>query len=343
MGQQKQIVTVVVPNYNHARFLPERLDSVLKQTYEKLRVILMDDCSTDDSRRIMDRYAQQDTRIQLVYNEQNSGSTFKQWNTGISLASGEYIWIAESDDAAEPTFLEKLVSCLDSNPDAGLAYCQSSIIDEEGRPGGPAFISEDGLGTQDFCLPGNFLVKNYMPINNIIPNASAALMRRTVLAEVGAAPEDMRLAGDWMFWVRYMLRTNVCYVAEPLNLFRSHSQTVRSNSVEEGLVEMARVLAYVKQAVTLGDIVYDKALAMLTERWFHAFIYTPLSLRGHRAFMREMQAIEPAFRLLFARLVIARLLRNRLSGLKMLIGDKLLGGARLTRFGEPAELELGPL
>ena len=72
----------------------------------------MDDCSTDDSRRIMDHYAQQDTRVQLVYNKQNSGSTFKQWNKGICLASGEYVWIAESDDIAELTFLEKLVAAL---------------------------------------------------------------------------------------------------------------------------------------------------------------------------------------------------------------------------------------
>ena len=91
-------------------------------------------------------------RIQLVYNEQNSGSTFKQWNKGISLASGEYVWIAESDDVAEPTFLEKLVDCLVDHPDAGLAYCQSSTSMKR-VAGGAAFVSEDGLGTQDFYLP----------------------------------------------------------------------------------------------------------------------------------------------------------------------------------------------
>jgi glycosyltransferase involved in cell wall biosynthesis len=329
MGQEQHIVTVIVPNYNHARFLPERLDSVFNQTYRNLQVILMDDCSTDDSRRILEHYAQKDTRVQLVYNQENSGSTFKQWNKGICLASGEYVWIAESDDIAELTFLETLVARLDANPDAGLAYCQSCVIDEEGRRMRPAFLSEDGLGTQDFFLPGTTLVKNYMAITPIIPNASAVLMRRSVLAEVGFAPEDMRHAGDWMFWIQYMLRTNVCYVAETLNFFRSHSQTVRSNLLEQGLPEFARVLAYAKQAVKLDKIVYYKALAMLTERWFYAFIYSRLSFTGHCAFMREMQVVERAFPLLFTRLVIGRLLRNRLSGLKMLIGDKLLGGTLL--------------
>jgi glycosyltransferase involved in cell wall biosynthesis len=325
MEKQKQAVTVIIPNYNHARFLPERLDSVLSQTYQNLQVILMDDCSTDDSRRILDRYAQQDTRIQLVYNEQNSGSTFKQWNKGISLASGEYVWIAESDDVAELTFVERLVDCLVDHPDAGLAYCQSRRIDEEGRRAGIAFVSEDGLGTQDFYLPGDILAKNYMPITTIIPNASAALMRRSVLAQVGPAPENMRLAGDWVFWIRYMLRTNVCYVAETLNFFRTHSQSVRTKMLEDGLIEYATVLAYIKKVVAPKEDVYNKSLDMLIERWFHVFIYSSLTLRGHRAFMREMQVVEPAFQILFTRRVFARLFRDRLSGLKMLVGDKLLG------------------
>ena len=220
-------VTVIIPNYNHARFLPDRLDSVLSQTYQNLQVILMDDCSTDDSRRILDRYARQDTRIQLVYNEQNSGSTFKQWNKGISLASGEYVWIAESDDVAEQTFLERLVDCLVDHPDAGLAYCQSCYIDQWGRRVGSAFCPEDGLGTQDFYLPGSILAKNYMPVTNIIPNASAVLMRRSELAQVTSAPENMKLTGDWVFWTRYHASHERVLCCGNVKLF-SHSLPIRS-------------------------------------------------------------------------------------------------------------------
>ena len=199
----------------------------LNQTYQNLQIILMDDCSTDDSRRILDRYARQDTRIQLVYNEQNSGSTFKQWNKGISLASGEYVWIAESDDVAEQTFLERMVDCLVDHPDAGLAYCQSYYIDQRVAGRGKAFVSEDGLGTQDFYLPGYILAKNYMPVTNIIPNASAVLMRRSELAQVALAPEDMR--ANWRLGILDPVYAShermLC--CGTVKLFRTHSQSVR--------------------------------------------------------------------------------------------------------------------
>src|SRR5437868_456309 len=93
----KPIVSVVVPNYNHARFLRKRIDSVLGQTYQDFELILMDDCSTDESRSIIEEYARE-ARIRIELNEENSGSTFKQWNKGVRLARGEYVWIAESDD-----------------------------------------------------------------------------------------------------------------------------------------------------------------------------------------------------------------------------------------------------
>ena len=93
-------VSVIVPNYNHARYLRQRIESVLGQTYQDFEVILLDDCSTDESRSVLGEYAK-DPRVRIEFNEKNSGSTFKQWNKGVRLARGEYIWIAESDDYAD--------------------------------------------------------------------------------------------------------------------------------------------------------------------------------------------------------------------------------------------------
>jgi glycosyltransferase involved in cell wall biosynthesis len=102
-------VSVAVPNYNHARFLRQRLDTILAQTYQDFELILLDDCSTDESRTILEQYAG-DPRARLEFNEVNSGSTFKQWNKGVRLAQGKYVWIAESDDYSDARFLERLVS-----------------------------------------------------------------------------------------------------------------------------------------------------------------------------------------------------------------------------------------
>src|SRR5579864_2284139 len=104
-------VSVVVPNYNHARFLPERIESILRQTYQDFELILLDDRSTDDSRAILSQYGG-DPRVTIEFNDVNSGSTFKQWNKGVRLARGRYIWIAESDDYADDRLLERLVAAL---------------------------------------------------------------------------------------------------------------------------------------------------------------------------------------------------------------------------------------
>src|SRR6202043_2352137 len=114
-----------------ARYLRQRVESVLGQTYQDFEVILLDDCSTDESQSILREYAA-DPRVRMEFNEKNSGSTFKQWNKGVRLARGEYVWIAESDDYAEPRLLERLVAVLDADPAVTLAYCQSwRILDDD--------------------------------------------------------------------------------------------------------------------------------------------------------------------------------------------------------------------
>src|SRR5580658_382186 len=98
-------VSVIVPNYNHARFLHRRIDTILAQTFQDFELILLDDCSTDESSSILREYGS-DARVRLEFNEVNSGSPFKQWNKGVRLAQGKYIWMAESDDYAAPRLLE---------------------------------------------------------------------------------------------------------------------------------------------------------------------------------------------------------------------------------------------
>jgi glycosyltransferase involved in cell wall biosynthesis len=318
-------VTVIVPNYNHARFLKERIESVIGQTYANLEIILMDDCSLDDSREILEYYATVDKRIRLVFNEKNSGSTFKQWNKGISLASGEYVWIAESDDVADKSLLTKLVNQLEQAPQAGLAYCQSRLIDDTSKLILGQVEQDVSQGKLAICLSGHALVEQYMPITNIIPNASAVVMRRSMLQQVGPAPENMRLAGDWLFWVRCLLQADACFVAEPLNYFRTHQSNVRTSTLREGLnlQEMAAVLKFIKQEVALSASVQSRAVDTLIEKWFYTFIYSNLSLAGHKAFVKAMTEIEPDFSKVFRRQLFKRLTNNRFSGLRMFLGDKL--------------------
>ena len=124
------LISIIVPNYNHELFLRKRLESVYNQSYEHIEVILLDDASTDKSVEILKTYENHPKTAHLIVNNQNSGSPFKQWQKGIELANGELIWIAESDDYAEPNFLELVSKPLVENKEIGLAYCQSIIVDE---------------------------------------------------------------------------------------------------------------------------------------------------------------------------------------------------------------------
>src|SRR5690606_13224306 len=109
------------------------LDSVYNQTYKNFEVILLDDCSTDDSVSILQRFAGDSKTSHFLVNKENSASPFKQWQNGFELAQGEFIWIAESDDFSELDFLEKIFKFRnDVSQEVGILYAQSYDTSEDG-------------------------------------------------------------------------------------------------------------------------------------------------------------------------------------------------------------------
>lgn len=323
-------VTVIIPNYNHSRYLPERIESVLNQTLTDLDILILDDCSPDNSREIIEAYAARDPRIRLLFNEQNSGSTFVQWNRGLGQARGEYIWIAESDDYAEPHFLETLVARLDADPEVGLAYAMSISVDENSQPTGNHYHFYEEVDAQrwahDFTIPGIELVRRYMPFRCIIPNASAVVLRRSVVEQVGLADETMRLSGDWAYWSRILATSKVAFTAEPLNYFRQHSNNVRSKALVTGLAisEEARILGFLQQFGPLDEGAYQRKMTSLLSRWFHGMVYYDIPLERHREIYHRLQQVEPTFGRRFRAAFTRFLFGNKLSGIRQFVGDKLL-------------------
>ena len=103
------LISIILPNYNHAIYLIDRLDSIFNQTYQNFEVIILDDASTDDSLAILNMYRNHPKVSNFIRNEKNTGSPFKQWAKGLRLAKGDLIWIAESDDDCDLNFLESQV------------------------------------------------------------------------------------------------------------------------------------------------------------------------------------------------------------------------------------------
>lgn len=226
-------VSVIIPNYNHAAFLEKRIESVVHQSYRDFEIILLDDCSTDNSKLIIEKYRDNQKISHIIYNEKNSGSTFFQWERGMRLAKGKYIWIAESDDFAEYNFLEVLMKPFTIYPELVISHCRSSYVDENNKLIGLTLWADqmDNVKwTKDYVEDGSAEINRFLKYRNTIPNASAVLFKKPPFIEK-VLRTDMRFTGDWLFW-KNLLKGNskIAYSHLPLNYFRNHQNTTRSSS-----------------------------------------------------------------------------------------------------------------
>lgn len=253
------LVSVIIPSYNHEKFLKERIDSVLNQTFQDFELIILDDLSPDNSREIIESYRAHPKVSQIIYNEKNSGSTFFQWNKAVlSLAKGEFIWIAESDDVADPKFLEALVPMLQQNSEVVLAYSQSAKMDSEGKITGSwsewtQDLVEGNYFNDSFQMNGQEYIEKFLIHKNTIPNASAVLFRRKTYAEIGGAVVDMKTNGDWDLWLKFLLLGDVYFHNQMLNKFRYHSTSVIAQATNNKNSKFFRKNKLVKQSIELRN------------------------------------------------------------------------------------------
>ena len=223
-------ISIVVPNYNHATYLPSRISSIANQTISNYEAFLLDDASNDNSVSILNTYLS-DTRFHLHRNINNSGSTFAQWNKGVALASNEYVWIAESDDIADRCLLDALVKKMESDSKIVLAYCQSNRINERDEITGLwKDFTRDLDGSEffdrDFVMNGKEYISKFLIHRNTIPNASAVLFRKSIFQKVGGASTHLKTNGDWLTWLKMLCFGEIAYLSEPMNYFRKHDKSV---------------------------------------------------------------------------------------------------------------------
>ncbi len=226
-------VSVIVPNYHHAPYLKERIDSVLNQTYQDFELIILDDCSPDNSREIINSYRDNPHVSHIVFNEKNTGNTFIQWERGVSLAKGEYIWIAESDDVAEPELLATLMGELERHPKAVVAYTHSQMIDAEGKPMSLTWHKHGSSG-ETRVFEGDDFLRRKMLVNNDIYNASMAVFRKSVFPLIPKTYQQYRYCGDWLFWNYVCMHGQVIEVCRVLNRYRQHEKKVTMSSQQDG-------------------------------------------------------------------------------------------------------------
>lgn len=245
-------VSVVIPNFNHAKFLRQRIDSVLNQTYKNFEVIILDDCSDDGSDSIINSYTNHPLVVHVLKNEFNTGSPFLQWKKGIELAMGEWIWIAESDDYADERFLEVATTAIEKHPSAGLFYCDSKIVTGQGETDETfAALKNKKFNTErwsnDYFNNGISELEDYLLEGGTINNTSAVLFNKRILENVNPFDLSFRYIGDMYAFVKVLAVSDVAYVAECLNFYRDPFNTKHADKIINYFYEQFVLLNWVRR------------------------------------------------------------------------------------------------
>ncbi len=254
----KPMVSVIVPNYNYAQYLPDRIESILNQTYQDFELILLDDCSTDNSREVLESYRNNPHVTHIVFNEQNTGSPFHQWIKGVYLAQGKYIWIAEADDLAEKTFLETNIRLLRENPNAVASLVGSIFIDSEGNRMSQRANYWERCGMKKYrevghrLFDGRFFATHKLYYSCCIQNTSAAIfVRENALKLPNMRFLEMRNSGDWLFWFQIAMQGEIIEIYQNLNYFRQHNKKASVNGRRSGIIieEDIEVVQYMEKEI----------------------------------------------------------------------------------------------
>jgi len=253
-------VSVIIPNYNHAVFLKQRIDSILNQTYQDFEVIILDDSSTDNSVEIIESYRNHPKVSQIVINDQNGGSPFLQWQKGIQLAKGEWIWIAESDDWCEPELLEELLKLVNDN--TGIAFCQSIAVNQNGKK-----VWQSRWPSEHEEIEGKKFISKYLLWGNYIVNASMSIFRKMVYEQISNKFIHFKVIGDWMFWIELSTFCNVAVSNKQLNYFRNHECNTSGLAYTTGLVYI-EFLSLVEKLKKDKLITAQEELEMLKHQFY---------------------------------------------------------------------------
>ena len=246
-------VSVVVPNYNYAPYLKERLRSVLGQTVRNLELLYIDDASTDASNDVARNVAQNDTRMIIDVRETNSGGPYWTWNEAAARASGEWLWFAGADDTACPTFLEEMLSLAERHPQAGILRSDFLRMNGSGQvvDRGSDDRTRRWKDAADYAESGPAEIV-YAALSTYA-TASSLLLRRDVFAACGGFDARIPLSADTLLYLRMVARSGTAYRARPLTAYRDHAGSV-TRSAATGATEISKCFCMAKALAILTDL-----------------------------------------------------------------------------------------
>jgi glycosyltransferase involved in cell wall biosynthesis len=221
---QNPTVSFVVPCYKLAHFLPECLNSILGQTYGDFEVLIMDDCSPDNTAEVARSFG--DPRVRHIRNDPNLGA-LANYNKGIKLSRGKYVWLISADDfLRRPYVLQRFVNLMEANPGIGYTFCPGVGV-KNGKETG--LIGYSAYGDRDRVIGGRTFLHKLIEYDVIL--TAGAMARRECYEKISCfpinpawapLPIDLIWCGDWYLWCVFALYHDVGYFAEPMVCYREH-------------------------------------------------------------------------------------------------------------------------
>jgi glycosyltransferase involved in cell wall biosynthesis len=284
------LISVVIATYNMGQYIDQAVDSILKQTWERLEVVIVDDGSTDNTPTVMERY-KGDARVIYIQN-QNQGQP-KAKNCGIKNTKGEFIAFCDADDFWEPNKLEVQMPLFD-NPKVGIVYSEVSNIDENNNRYTKSANEKRHTGK----VTNQLLVENFVPFGT-------SVIRRECIEKNGIFDEDFRMGIDWDLWLRYSLDWEFAYTPERTYIYRVWSGQMSTNyrgrydyatrilnkfvaqhgsQLDQRYVRKAWADMYVREAVVYAR--NEKLFLMPLQKILHGLILDPLKVYSWKSLIK---------------------------------------------------------
>lgn len=253
------LVSICLPTYNYAHYLPESISSCLGQSYGRLEVIVVDDASADDSREVIKSF--DDPRIRFIENAERLGLV-ENWNKTLTLARGEIVKFMFADDRLEETAVERMVEEL-SDPNVNLVFCSAKIIDASGN-----HTRTHQPYPESRYLRGRDEAKRCVKEGNYIGAPTAVAVRRSALEHAGKFDETLRFHADQEMWIRLLLDGDGYFISDPLVSTREHggSETSRLERTAQIEVETKKFLNHCLQDERIRALLSKSEVRELTDR-----------------------------------------------------------------------------
>lgn len=207
-------VSVCIPSYNYSAFIGKTIQSVLDQTYQDFEIVVVDDCSTDNSEEVVRSF--KDSRIKFFRNKKNLGMV-PNTNKALKLAKGELIGVLNSDDYYDPKMIETALEMFDKNSEIGFTYSSYVVVDEHGET-----ITKIKSCDCDKVFKSREGFKK-LALKNLAP-PSGVMVRRKCYEDVGPFDEEFPYPHDWDMWLRLSLKYDFACLSDYLLYYRMHSR-----------------------------------------------------------------------------------------------------------------------